>query len=105
MHDLDMMAALCQFVRELLNKNGVTTEMVWRIECGDHAKAHLRAYSNTRLLLMEGGSEVFVARQYFDPAESVSTWERLIEPWGLTFKVREYGRVESARNILIYPNF
>ncbi len=52
MHDLDVMAALCQFVRELLNKNGVATEMVGRIKCGDHAKAHLRAYSNTRLLLM-----------------------------------------------------
>jgi hypothetical protein len=37
---LDMMAASCQFVRELLNKDGVAAEMVGRIKRGDHAKAH-----------------------------------------------------------------
>src|SRR6266852_8490444 len=40
MNHLDVMAAFCQFVRELLNKNGVAAEMVGRIKRSDHAKAH-----------------------------------------------------------------
>ena len=39
---LDVVAALCQFVRELLNKDGVAAKMVGRIKRGDHAKPHKR---------------------------------------------------------------
>jgi hypothetical protein len=46
MNHLDVMAAFCQFVRERLNKNGVTAEMVGRIKRGDHAVAHRPSITN-----------------------------------------------------------
>ena len=53
MHHLDMMAALCQLVGKLVNKNTIPPKVVRRIKCGHHAKTHERVYSNTPSLLME----------------------------------------------------
>jgi hypothetical protein len=46
MNHLDVMAAFCQFVRELLNKYGVSAEMVGKIKRGDHAEAHRPSIAN-----------------------------------------------------------
>ena len=49
MNNLDSMTSLCQFIRELVNKNRVAAEMVGRIKRGDHAKAHMKRPDDFRM--------------------------------------------------------
>src|SRR5262245_9342780 len=53
MHDLNLMAALCQLVGKLVNETTIPPKVVRRVRCGHHAKTHERVYSNTPSLPME----------------------------------------------------
>ena len=49
MHDLNMMAALCQLVGKLVNENTISPKVERRLKCGHHAKSHQGSFPGQHL--------------------------------------------------------